>query len=245
MRGSDRLDEISFYADRWREMSDDGQRIRGSSYGAKIFCPKGLDGQGQWQTVERLLRLDPESRRAVLHFSDPSEKSILESRDVSCATSLQFSVRNQRLEAIAVMRSNDIMLGLPYDIFLFTMLQEYMATALGLELGPYSHFVGSMHIYEHDYPKAREIIVSAPQISASMPPMTSCANIQRLLDGEIASRCGNPGSVNASDDEEYWSELLSVLVYRNERRAHVATTPEMAIRNPVLRALAKLSAQSS
>ena len=43
---------------------------------------------------------------------------------------MQFFVRSGALHAITHMRSNDIILGSPYDIFFFTMLQEMMAVAL-------------------------------------------------------------------------------------------------------------------
>lgn len=45
------------------------------------------------------------------------------------------------------MRSNDVYLGLPHDIFAFTMLQEIAAREIGVGLGSYLHSVGSMHLY--------------------------------------------------------------------------------------------------
>jgi len=40
---------------------------------------------------------------------------------------MQFMVRRRRLHLLTNMRSNDAFIGLPHDIFAFTMLQEIMA----------------------------------------------------------------------------------------------------------------------
>ena len=46
------------------------------------------------------------------------------------------------------MRSNDVYLGLPHDVFSFTMIQEIVARLLGVEMGDYTHFAGSLHLYD-------------------------------------------------------------------------------------------------
>jgi hypothetical protein len=52
---------------------------------------------------------------------------------------------------IVNMRSNDVFLGVPYDVFSFTMLQEYIAMRTGFQLGSYFHNAGSFHLYERHY----------------------------------------------------------------------------------------------
>ena len=54
------------------------------------------------------------------------------------------------------MRSNDLWLGFPYDVFQFTCMQVLMSMELGIELGSYTHIAGSLHIYERDFKKALE-----------------------------------------------------------------------------------------
>jgi thymidylate synthase len=46
------------------------------------------------------------------------------------------------------MRSNDVWLGMPYDVFCFTGIQMLMAGTIGCQLGTYTHNVGSMHLYD-------------------------------------------------------------------------------------------------
>ncbi len=56
-------------------------------------------------------------------------------KEIPCTTTLQFFVRNERLDMVTTMRSNDAYLGLPHDVFCFTMLQEIIARSLGLDIG--------------------------------------------------------------------------------------------------------------
>ena len=51
------------------------------------------------------------------------------------------------------MRSNDLWMGFPYDVFQFTCLQTLLAMELDVELGTYTHVAGSLHLYERDYAK--------------------------------------------------------------------------------------------
>jgi thymidylate synthase len=48
---------------------------------------------------------------------------------------MQFIVRREELHLFVCMRSNDAFMGLPHDVFAFTMLQELVARLIGCELG--------------------------------------------------------------------------------------------------------------
>jgi thymidylate synthase len=120
LSGSDDLSFIAHYAPRWREFSEDGHRVMGSCYGKRIFG-QSATGSSQWNQVIQLLRSDPMSRRAVLTFQAlPASALIAESKDVSCATVMQFFIRDNALHAITYMRSNDVIFGLPYDIYCYS-----------------------------------------------------------------------------------------------------------------------------
>ena len=59
-------------------------------------------------------------------------------------------------ELIRKDRSNDIWMGVPYDMFSFCFLQVKMAMELGVEVGEYTHYAGSLHMYQRDYNAAIE-----------------------------------------------------------------------------------------
>ena len=52
------------------------------------------------------------------------------------------------------MRSNDIWMGLPYDVFSFTCMQILLAFKLGVGIGTYTHHAASLHLYKRDYDTA-------------------------------------------------------------------------------------------
>ncbi|MGY1518994.1 thymidylate synthase [Luteimonas sp. A482] len=187
LRGDSQVDALAFYTPKWREFADDHGVVRGSCYGARIFgaCP---DGSSQWLNVIGLLSADPCSRRAVLNFriqEDVSRQSV----DVSCTNTLQFLLRDGKLHAFVNMRSNDAIWGVPYDLFLFTCLQELMAVELGVELGHYYHYAASMHIYERHRDVASRIAVEGYSGNkGKMPAMSSAASVYAMARAEASLR---------------------------------------------------------
>ena len=101
--------------------------------------------------VETLLS-DNGTRQAVMTIW---ERSPRESKDIPCTVSLQFLIRYDKLHCIANMRSSDCYLGLPYDVFSFSMIATYvrLLTGLRLEMGALHIFHGSLHIYTRDLHK--------------------------------------------------------------------------------------------
>jgi thymidylate synthase len=77
-------------------------------------------------------------------------------------------VRDELLRMRVSMRSNDVWLGLPYDLFQFSSLHGAVAAALGVEQGTYVHTVGSMHIYERDIMRAEQFLDS--YTGQALPP---------------------------------------------------------------------------
>lgn len=100
------------------------------------------------RVIERLAD-DPGTRQAVVTVWDPAY-DLQDRADIPCTTTLQFLIRHGKLQMVTTMRSNDVWLGFPYDVFQFTLLQKTIANCLGIEAGMYIHLVGSLHLYEKD-----------------------------------------------------------------------------------------------
>ena len=105
-----------------------------------------------------MLEKDPNTRQAVIHIKEPRNVINNPTKDLNCTLTLQFLIRDNKLHLITNMRSNDIWLGLPYDVFNFTCMQIQMAMELGVDVGNYYHNVGSFHMYARDYEKLKETI---------------------------------------------------------------------------------------
>lgn len=148
LSGNRRLSAIQNYTSAWDRMSDDGETVN-SNYG---WCIKYKYGFDQWEYVRNMLQTDPNSRQAVLHIKTADNNP---SKDVNCTVCIQFLVRDGKLHATVYMRSNDIWMGFPYDVFSFTAMQVKMAMELGVGIGTYTHIAGSLHLYERDGSNAR------------------------------------------------------------------------------------------
>lgn len=137
------LKEIQKYTQNWDRMSDDGETVN-SNYG---YCIKKKFGFDQWEYVKSLLKENPNTRQAVIHIKTADNSP---SKDVNCTVCLQFFIRENKLYLTVYMRSNDLWIGFPYDVFQFTAMQILMSMELGLELGSYMHIDGSLHLYERN-----------------------------------------------------------------------------------------------
>jgi thymidylate synthase len=202
---SDDVEALAYYAPRWRAFAEDGRRVRGSCYGHRIFGHDGND-HSPWDKLIALLRTDPASRRAVIDLAgeDQLDPNAL---DISCTSTFQAFIRRGSLHVIVQMRSNDAVWGLPYDIFLFTMLQEMLALTLGVEVGTYMHGAGSLHLYEPHVPLALRVLEGECPSPTEMPAMGSLDELPNFLAAERAIRRGE----QAPSLSPYWQNLARAL----------------------------------
>ena len=154
--GSQSLEYISKYSSFWKNISDDGVTSN-SAYGYILKHKHGFD---QIEKIIELLTVDPNSRRAVLNFNVPNER-VIETKDEPCTIALQFLVRDNKVHCTAIMRSNDIWFGTPYDWAFFIELQKVIADRLGLGYGTYTHFATSFHMYERNIDEIKKIAESS------------------------------------------------------------------------------------
>jgi thymidylate synthase len=167
--GREDLESLLYYNKRAAQFSDDGKTVN-SAYGFRIGVgqkARKFHGTSQWEACKKTLLADNDSRRALLIINNGSDQLVAAgpkgSKDVPCTLSFQFFIRNNRLILHSHMRSNDVIWGLTYDLFSFTLLQEMMMLELnhegrlGLDVGEYIHTAGSLHLYEPHFKMAQEI----------------------------------------------------------------------------------------
>lgn len=183
LRQSNKLEIINYYNPRGSNFSDDGEILRGA-YGKRIF---DFDGVNQWQECIKELKLDPNSRRAIITFHLP-QHDWTGSLDTPCTASVQFFIRNNELHMFNHMRSQSAAFVQPYDVFLFTMLQELMAVELGVDLGIYKHICGSYHYFTNEESMIDKIIESTDYTPAMENMVGGIAEIKKLLYFEQLAR---------------------------------------------------------
>jgi thymidylate synthase len=184
-----------------------------------------------------VLKLKRGSRRAVIQLFDAEDIVEPSRKEVPCTCTLQFLIRGDRLHLISSLRSNDAYLGLPHDVFAFTMIQEIMARRLGVEIGTYKQMVGSLHLYDkqdekkEDWPAlARRFLEEGYPEAVEMPAMPvgdPMPEITLLLEIEAKLRKGKAVSAAEFKRPGYWGDLARLLkIFRHVKdKETAAITP--------------------
>ena len=130
----------------------DGQQH--GAYGYRWLHHFDLEGGGyrslpnQLDTVVRLLRANPDDRRVVLTMWDPVADLGIDRRDIPCNTHAYFRILNGALDITVCCRSNDAVWGAyGANAVHFSILQEYIATRIGVDVGLYFQISNNFHVY--------------------------------------------------------------------------------------------------
>lgn len=216
LSGKNSLDFIDYYLSRYGKESDDKVTVR-SGYGERLFSHHG---QNQIENVISLLKDKRTSRRAVIQLFDASDLSE-EFVSIPCTCTLQFMIRSEKLSLIVTMRSNDVYIGLPHDVFAFTMLQEIVARSLNVDIGKYIHFAGSLHLYEEHSDSVRKYINEGWQLPTAMDAMPEgdpWIDIAGVKQVEAKIRAGENVDISSLGLSPYWSDICRLfLAYRHHK----------------------------
>ncbi|MFO0848302.1 MAG: thymidylate synthase [Gemmataceae bacterium] len=220
LSASDRADFISYYISHYANEEEVDGSVRGA-YGPRLFTAAW---HNQFESVAALLKRKPNTRQAVIQLFDNSDLAGMY-KDIPCTCTLQFMVRDAKLNLTVTMRSNDVYKGLPHDVFSFTMLQEIMAVMLQLPLGDYTHFAASLHLYDKQKAQAKLLIDEGVlgTKAASMPQIpdtdkTLWKSIKAFRRAEVAIRSGREPEPEAEPLHDYWQDLIRLLrVFRHSK----------------------------
>lgn len=160
LSGDDQVANIAPFNKNIAQFSDDGERFFGA-YGPKIV--------GQLDYVVQKLMEDADSRQAGLTIWRENPPA---SKDIPCTVAIFFSIRNRQLHCHVFMRSSDCWLGVPYDVFNFSMLSHLVCAKLWerrrVTPGKLYLTAASAHLYERNFEAARACLAepnpTSPQI---------------------------------------------------------------------------------
>jgi len=126
--------------DIWNMMADENGEVN-SNYGWQWQRESQLD-----KVIEKL-KSNPNTRHAAISIYDGKEINKY-SKDTPCTYAVQFTIIDEKLNMSVYMRSNDLWFGFCNDQYQFSMLQQRVATELGIEVGWYYHHAHNMHLYK-------------------------------------------------------------------------------------------------
>ncbi|MDB5259205.1 MAG: Thymidylate synthase [Candidatus Taylorbacteria bacterium] len=117
-------------------------------------------GRDQLALLINLLKNEPSTRQGVIVTWDPTSDGLTleKKKNVPCPFAFTVNIVGGRLHLHNIVRSNDIMLGMPADVPGFALLQCILAQKLGVRPGIYSHSISNAHIYDTHYAGAQEIM---------------------------------------------------------------------------------------
>lgn len=150
--GMNELRPLLTYNSGMAQYSDDGLMLRGTAYGHRWRNHWG----DQILKVVRTLAENPDDRRCVMTMWDPFELG-MESKDYACNLQVIFTTRpptgskgkgRYTLDMTVTNRSNDLIYGaMGSNLFHFSMLLEYVACLVGMEVGTYYQVSSNLHLY--------------------------------------------------------------------------------------------------
>jgi thymidylate synthase len=158
--GSRKVEDFAKASKFWEKLANPDGTIN-SAYGFLIWFNYSCGGvhtdpyaRTPWEWAKESLLADKDTRQAVMHFALPEHKW-MGNRDQVCTLTGNWLIRDDKLNLSIVMRSNDVVKGLAFDLPWFVSLMDRMLGELKekyptLQKGAYTHFAHSMHAYESD-----------------------------------------------------------------------------------------------
>lgn len=131
-------------------------------------------GRDQLGALVKLLEKEPSSRHGVVVTWDPSSDGLggAKKGNVPCPYTFTVNIIGGKLHLHNIVRSNDVILGLPHDVAGFALLQCILAQRLGVEPGIYSHSISNAHVYDIHYDAAKNMIerpTNQPEVTLTLP----------------------------------------------------------------------------
>ena len=123
----------------WKRMANEHDLVN-SNYGWQWMR------EDQLSKVINILRDEKDTRQAAISIYDGKEMHMYE-HDTPCTYAVQFTIIDGLLCMSVYMRSNDLWYGFCNDQYQFSLLQELVASMLGIEIGWYYHHAHNMHLY--------------------------------------------------------------------------------------------------
>ncbi len=128
-------------------------------FGAEF--PDTSGGFDQLSNVENLLKTDPFSRRIIWNLYNPNSinKSVLLPCHIQCQFYVKMKDNEKFLSCKLYMRSNDLVLGAPFNYFAYSVLTYILAIRCGMKPDRLIVSIGDAHIYKNHIEKLKEILL--------------------------------------------------------------------------------------
>ena len=164
----------------WNEWADENGEL-GPVYGYQWRSWPDYNGGHIDQISEAVetIKNNPDSRRIIV--SAWNVGALSEMHLPPCHAFFQFYVADGKLSLQLYQRSDDIFLGVPFNIASYALLLQMMAQATGLKAGDFVHTLGDAHIYTNHLEQVRLQLTREPR---SLPQMIINPEKKNIFDFE-------------------------------------------------------------
>jgi thymidylate synthase len=155
------------------------------AYGAR-WIYWGDHGFNQIEESISQLRANRNSRQVVISMWNPEwDLTTTQWKDRPCNTHLYLDCRGGKLNMTVCCRSNDMLWGAyGANVVHFSILQEFIARAVGVPMGVYRQFSNNFHLYT-DVPMVAEFLNTPPTYAEDSYRTTKDLHIPLIADDEI------------------------------------------------------------
>ena len=122
-----------------------------SNYGKLIFDDKYYR---HFDNVVNELNHEPDSRRAVMIYNRPSIWTEFDENgknDFICTNAVSYYIRDNHLQSVVQMRSNDVVFGYKNDYAWQRYVMNMVANEVDCEVGSLIWQVQNLHVYERHF----------------------------------------------------------------------------------------------
>ncbi|MDR2336895.1 MAG: thymidylate synthase [Candidatus Nomurabacteria bacterium] len=99
------------------------------------------------QNLIKTIKTDPNNRRMIMSLWQ--NEWLPTAALPSCVWNSQWSVIGGKLNVMVTVRSNDVPLGMPFNVSQYAVLCHLVAQACGLKVGVMTYVINDAHIYEN------------------------------------------------------------------------------------------------
>jgi thymidylate synthase len=100
------------------------------------------------------LKYEPDSRRAVMIYNRPSIWTEFDENgknDFICTNAVSYYIRDNHLQSVVQMRSNDVVFGYKNDYAWQRYVMDMVANEVDCEVGTLTWQVQNLHVYERHF----------------------------------------------------------------------------------------------
>lgn len=130
--------------DVWKEFLDKNKQFA-YTYSIRLSLYQQMDH------IIKRINQDPDSRQlfiSIWHASDIYKLGGI-SR-VPCSLGYQIQIRKKKVNITYLQRSADLVTHFSNDVYLACRLQDFIAYSTDYEIGTYTHWIGSLHMFRKD-----------------------------------------------------------------------------------------------